>query len=176
ARRATDHARAGVGRAARGMSVRVRRRALVLVLAAALLVAAAVAIAARDDGGGATAIGDTRAVTLADPDGDGRLARAPGEPLRDRTVLAPAARLGRVLATFGQISDAHVRDEESPALVGFLDRLGGAFSPTFRPQESLTTQVLAAAVRSMNAARPGAVVVTGDLIDDDQPNEPSMAL
>ena len=91
--------------------------------------------------------------TLADPDGDGALERGPGEPLRDRTELAPRGRPGAVLATFAQITDTHVRDEESPARVPFLDRLGGAFSSTFRPQEALSTQVLAAAVRAVNRAR-----------------------
>jgi predicted phosphodiesterase len=119
--------------------------------------------------------GSTLRATLADPDGDGFLSAAAGEPLRDRTDLAPAARREEVLVTLAQLTDTHVRDEESPARVPFLARYGGVFSSTFRPQEALSTQVLAAAVRAVNAERPDAVLVTGDVVDDAQRNELDMA-
>jgi 3',5'-cyclic AMP phosphodiesterase CpdA len=143
----------------------------------ALLVLALVALAGCGSGPAAPVArdGSTLAATWRDPDGDGFLARAPGEPLRDRTDLAGTAKPGRTLATLAVITDAHVRDEESPARVPFLDRLGGPFSSTFRPQEALSSQVLDAAVRSVNAARPDAVLVTGDLIDNAQANELALA-
>ena len=137
----------------RGSGPRGRR-----ALALAALTAAAVALAApgcgATRGAPAAAAPSTLQATLVDPDGDGRLERGPGEPLRDRTDLGGGGRPGAVLATFAQLTDTHVRDEESPARVPFLDRMGGAFSSTFRPQEALSTQVLAAAVRAVNRARP----------------------
>ena len=119
--------------------------------------------------------GSTLAATWRDPDGDGFLTRWPGEPLRDRAELARATRPGRTLATLAVLTDVHVRDEESPARVPFLDRLGGPFSSTFRPQEALSAQVLDGAVRAVNAAHPDAVLVTGDLVDNAQANELALA-
>ena len=140
--------------------MRRRRRARV-VLALALALAAC-----GDDGGRAPLpAASTLEATLADPDGDGALARGPGEPLADRKELGGGGEPGTVLATFAQLTDTHVRDEESPARVPFLDRLGGPFSSTFRPQEALSTQVLAAGVRAVNRLDPDAVVVTGDILD-----------
>jgi hypothetical protein len=115
----------------------------------------------------------TLQATLIDRDGDGFLERGPGEPLLAR---GGDARPGRRLATFGQLTATHVRDEESPARAPFLDRLGAPVNSTFRPQEAFSTQVLDAAVRALDRERPQAVVVTGDIIDSAQANELAMAL
>src|SRR3954468_3545641 len=112
--------------------------------------------------------GSTLRATLVDRDGDGFLERGPGEPLVNRGT--PAG-LGHTLATFGQLTDTHVRDEESPARVPFLDRVGPPFTSTFRPQEAFSTQTLDAAVRALNTQRPQAVFVTGDITDNAQRNE-----
>jgi len=109
--------------------------------------------------------------TLVDRDGDGFLEPGPGEPLG-----GARARAGRTLATFGQLTDTHVRDEESPARVPFLDRIGPPVSSTFRPQEAFSTQVLCAAVSALNREHPQAVVVTGDIVDSAQENELDQAL
>src|SRR5207248_9191203 len=118
----------------------------------------------------------TLRATWVDPGLTGELRRGAGEAFVDRTALAPRSRPVKQLALFAQFTDAHVRDEESPAWVPFLDRYGGAFSSTFRPQEALSPQVLAATVRSIDALHPQAVIDSGDLIDNDQQNELDQAL
>lgn len=147
------------------------------LVALALLAIAAVALLSRggDDAPPARS-GSTLAGTYADPDRNGVLEGAAGEQLVGRTELAPSAAPVRTLATLAQISDAHVRDEESPARAVLLDRLGAPFTPTFRPQEALSTQVLAASVESVNRMGPDAVFVTGDLIDSAQSNELEQAV
>jgi 3',5'-cyclic AMP phosphodiesterase CpdA len=157
-----------------------RHASTALVAAAALVLAAACGGGARDDGGAggpasAAADGSTLRATFVDRDGDGTLERGPGEPLRDRTALGARATPGRVLASIGIVTDVHIRDTESPARPSFLDRLGPPFSATFRPQEALTTQVLAAAVKALDAAHPTAVVDNGDLVDNAQANEMAWA-
>jgi 3',5'-cyclic AMP phosphodiesterase CpdA len=150
-----------------------------VVAAGALLLAAACGGGGNEGGAprpaAAPADGSTLRATFVDRDGDGTLERGPGEPLRDRTALGPRATPGRVLASVGIVTDVHVRDEESPARPSFLDRLGPPFSSTFRPQEALTTQVLTAAVKALDAAHPTAVVDNGDLIDNAQGNEMAWA-
>ena len=142
----------------------MRRTALIVL---ALLLLASCGGADRP----AAPAASTLDATLVDGDGDGALEPGPGEPLVDRTELAPAAAQGAVLATVAQITDAHVRDEESPARVPFLDRLGGVFRSTFRPQEAFSTQVLAASVRAVNHFGPDATFVTGDILDSNAGTE-----
>ena len=96
---------------------------------------------------------------------------APARTLIARTELAPAAPLGKRLATLGHLTDAHVMDAESPARVPFLSQLGQPFNSTFRPQEALTAQVMDGAVRAVDALGPDAVIQGGDLIDNAQENE-----
>jgi 3',5'-cyclic AMP phosphodiesterase CpdA len=142
------------------------RRAAVILL---------VALAGCGSGGpaGAPVATSTLQATLVDRDGDGFLERGPGEPLR---AWGADVRPGRTLATFAQLTDTHVRDEESPARAPFLDRLGAPVDSTFRPQEAFSAQVLDAAVRALDRERPQAVVVTGDIVDSAQENELGMAL
>jgi 3',5'-cyclic AMP phosphodiesterase CpdA len=147
-----------------------RREAIVLGGAALL---AAGCGSARSTAPGS---GSTLASTWADPGGTGTLVPGPGEALIARTDLGPARAADRVIATLAHVTDAHVLDASSPARVPFLDRLGTPFESTFRPQETLTAQVLDGAVRAIRGIRPDAVIQGGDLIDNDQRNELACAL
>ncbi len=83
----------------------------------------------------------------------------------------------KTLLFFGQISDAHVLDEESPArLVAaeeYLEKLG--VHSAFRPQDDLTPHVLNSMVESMNEIAKRTPVDfllnTGDSLDNAQQNE-----
>jgi 3',5'-cyclic AMP phosphodiesterase CpdA len=124
----------------------------------------------------AAADGSTLETRWGDPTGAGQLEPEPGASLIDRTELAPAAGGGSRVALLAHLTDAHVMDEESPARVPFLRRLGPPFNSTFRPQEALSKRVLAGALRSVAALRPDAVIQGGDLIDNAQRNELEWAL
>ena len=115
--------------------------------------------------------GSTLAGTWVDADGNGTLERGPGEAPIKRTELAPASATSEPLATLVQITDTHLRDEESPARASLLDRVDPDLNSAFRPQEALSPQVLEAIVASTNEVAPDAVLMTGDLIDSDQENE-----
>lgn len=141
------------------------------VAALALVVTAGVAIWLLAHRGGPGWNGSTLQETWVDPRGTGVLERGPGEPLLDRTALAQRSRPVRTLATFVQVSDPEITDAQSPARLEMLDRYGQPFTSAFRPQETLTGQVLAASLVSVDRLHPQAVVLTGDLIANDQENE-----
>ena len=147
-----------------------------LLIAGMGLAVAGCAGTGNSGAGPARGLGSTLISTWGDPHGTGTLTRTPGEPLIARTELGAARRRGPVLATLAHVTDAHVLDASSPARVPFLDRLGPPFQSTFRPQETLTAQVLAGALRAVESFGPDAVIQGGDLIDNDQANELARAL
>jgi 3',5'-cyclic AMP phosphodiesterase CpdA len=155
-----------------------RRAALAEAMSggAALALGLGLAGCGAESGPGASRSGSTRQSTWGDPVGDGQLRVLAGEPMLARAELGSAGREGPVLATLAHLTDAHVLDASSPARVTFLDRLGPPFQSTFRPQETLTAQVLAGATRAVRALRPDVVIQGGDLIDNVQHNELGHAL
>jgi 3',5'-cyclic AMP phosphodiesterase CpdA len=155
-----------------------RRRAIgeALALAAAGGVGSLGLAGCGGSGSGSTGLGSTLLSTWVDPGGDAQLQVGSGEPLLARVDLGQRAASAEVLATLAHVTDAHVLDSSSPARVTFLDRLGAPFESTFRPQETLTTQVLSGAAAAVRALRPTLVIQGGDLIDNDQNNELDHAL
>lgn len=146
-------------------------RLLALSLLAALVGIAALLSGGADEPTGAVDTASTLVGTWVDADGNGTLERGAGEPLIDRAELAAPSSPGRTLATLVQITDSHVRDEESPARASLLDRADPDLNSTFRPQEALSPQVLESVVAATNEVGPDAVVLSGDLIDSAQRDE-----
>jgi len=118
--------------------------------------------------------------TIDDRDGDNRLEPAPGDPYvhRDDLGTTTAGRKGVPLVTFGQLTDFQLVDEESPARVEFLDKVGPPFTSAYRPMEGTGPQVVDRMVREMrNAVSPvthrrvEAVMTTGDNTVNTQCNE-----
>jgi metallophosphoesterase (TIGR03767 family) len=148
-------------------------RRLVMTLAALSLLAPAAAHARPQT---------TLSQTIADRDGDYRLEPAPGDPYVVRQDLGAAnpdrARTRAEELFFGQLTDIHVIDEESPLRVEFLDKFGPPLTSAYRPQEALSTQVLDESVSQLrNTVSPVSrrtldlAVVTGDSADNSQLNE-----
>jgi hypothetical protein len=73
-------------------------------------------------GAAASPDGSTLRSTWVDPDRSGVVRVGPGEPLLERTELAPVSRYRRVLATLAHVTDAHVLDARSPARVSLMSR------------------------------------------------------
>jgi metallophosphoesterase (TIGR03767 family) len=147
----------------------------ILLIAGAVLLCAAVPAGARPQ--------DTTVSTIVDADGDTRLERGPGERhlVREELGAAQAARrqTRRRLIFFGQMTDTHVVDEESPLRVEFLDETGGPFTSAYRPQEGISAQVLDEMVRRLRTTTSPIgpsrsielVMTTGDNTDNTQQNE-----
>jgi metallophosphoesterase (TIGR03767 family) len=120
------------------------------------------------------AIPRTPRPTILDTNGDNRLEAGPREGFATRTELAPAnpSRTNRELVTFGHVTDTQLVDEESPARVEFVDRIGEVFErAAYRPDEGLMPQVLSEQVRALRALALDVVVTTGDNVDNAQLNE-----
>jgi metallophosphoesterase (TIGR03767 family) len=118
----------------------------------------------------------------------------PGEPHLVRDELMTGARRGghhprrRPVLAFGQLTDIHAVDTQSPARVEFLDRYNDPDSPfasllpfesSYRAHEFLSAHISDAMVRAMNLVRRGPAtgrplsftIATGDNVDNVQHNE-----
>ncbi len=124
------------------------------------------------------------------------LGDAPGEPFVTREAIAKAqpGREGRrrSLLYFGQLTDMHIIDEESPARVEFLDPAPSPapFSSAWRPWEALQPHTVDRAIAQMNSfvdastvadgagarAKMEFTVTTGDSADNQQRNETELVV
>ena len=121
--------------------------------------------------------------TIADRDDDDRLEPGPRDDYQVRAELgappSPERARNRVPQLFfGQLTDMHLVDEESPLRVEFLDKVGPPFTSAYRPQEGISAQVVNEMVRQMrNTVSPitneqvELVMTTGDNSDNTQLNE-----
>ncbi|MGN6606258.1 MAG: TIGR03767 family metallophosphoesterase [Jatrophihabitans sp.] len=113
-----------------------------------------------------------------------RITTGPGEPSIVRgDLLGGATRSGgsrTPIVAFGQFTDMHLGDSQSPCRVEFTDRIGSPLDAAYRPQEMLSLHVAEAMVQSMNRFAGGAPVTarpldflisTGDNADNTQYNE-----
>ena len=142
-----------------------------------------VAVALAASGGKPALSAEETGVTTLDrtiqPDGQ-KLKYGAGEARTTRAVAWDSVKgKGRALGGLKQLSDIHVIDEESPGRLEFFDNCSGDYKDSFRPQDSLTTQVGNSMLQQLGAITTGpatgtpldAVVTTGDNIDSNQYNE-----
>jgi metallophosphoesterase (TIGR03767 family) len=124
--------------------------------------------------GGASAHAPVQTVrTIVDRNDDNRLEYGPAEQVLLRTELAQhnSSHSPVLLIHFAQMTDTQLVDEESPARVEFVDKIGPPYEAAYRPQEGLLPMVLAQSVRAVRAEKPELVMVTGDNTDNTQRNE-----
>jgi metallophosphoesterase (TIGR03767 family) len=108
----------------------------------------------------------------------------PGEPSVVRSDLLGGATRGpgnrTSLVAFGQFTDMHLVDAQSPARVEFIDRVGDPVTGAYRAQEMLALHVAESMVQAMNNLASAApvtgraldfLVSTGDNADNIQYNE-----
>jgi len=162
--------------------MRLRKSVHVLVFfALTAAVASAAALPAHGEPG--TAGGKTTLERMIlDTDADNRLQFAPGEGYVVRSDLGLAqpgrSRRREQRIFFGQLTDLHQIDEESPLRVEFVDKLGPPLTSAYRPQEGISPQVLEEMVKQVRGARSAVtgrrlelVMTTGDNSDNSQRNE-----
>ena len=141
-----------------------------------------------------TGTGTTLDQTIVPPAGNAYapLAVGPGEPWIPHPANPVTVRAKnnkrRVLVAFSQLSDIHLTDSESPLRVEWMDRFAEdphcstfPVGSAWRPQETLSTQTMAAMVLALNQVQlartaskqaPLAFAVsTGDNTDNQQRNE-----
>jgi 3',5'-cyclic AMP phosphodiesterase CpdA len=160
----------------RGRRRLTRRRAIAEAVGGAGVLAALLAGCGSSGARAPALSGSTLESTWSDSVGDGQLRVGAGESLLHRTELGAASPPVASLGALAHVTDSHVLDASSPARVTFLDRLGPPFQSTFRPQETLTAQVLSGAANAIHSLSPQLAIQGGDLIDNDQSNELEHAL
>ena len=113
-----------------------------------------------------------------------KIVDGPGEPSLVRPDLLGGATRNTAaprapIVAFGQFTDMHLVDAQSPARVEFIDQIGGAVSAAYRAQEMLSLHVAESMVQAMNGLGGGPVtgrpidflISTGDNADNTQLNE-----
>src|SRR5438094_8196537 len=106
-------------------------------VAALLGIAAIAAASASADPAGKTTLSET--IRVAPGTGFHQLVAGPGEPYVARQGPLGRAHSGRAakrrsLLFFGQVTDAHIRDEMAPARIEFADAVGDPLKDANRPQ------------------------------------------
>src|SRR5436190_3721843 len=129
-------------------------------LAALLVVAALAASSASADPAGKTTLSET--IRLAPGTGFHQLVAGPGEPYVTRQSTLGKAQKGRAgrrrsMLFFGQVTDAHIRDEMATARIEFADAVGQPLVDANRPQEAFSTQVFDEMIRNIDLNRTSTV-------------------